>query len=68
MRQDKNVVELYPEWKTKKNSGMSFMDTHKNLFNHVESNRNSLRESKLRLEDKRDRPYNFINGEAIDII
>ena len=38
------------------------------LFTHEEPYINPLRMSKLKLEEKRDRPFNIINGEAVDLI
>lgn len=67
-RKDKNVVDMYPDWKTKKVSPVRFIDTHANSFVPLQYNMNPLRASKLRLEEKRDRPYNIISGEAVDII
>ena len=67
-RRDKGVVEMYPDWKSKKVSDMRFMDTHQNMFIPLNYNGNPLRASKLKLEEKRDRPFNIISNEAADII
>lgn len=32
VRRDNNVVEMYPDWKTKWSSPVRFMDTHADLF------------------------------------
>ena len=68
-RKDHNtVVDMYPDWKTKRVSDIRFMDTHANMFTPQQYNGNPLRASKLKLEEKRDRPFNIISGEAVDII
>lgn len=68
VRKDKNVVEMYPDWKTKRVSPVRFIDTHVNMFTPLQYNMNPLRASKLKLEEKRDRPFNIISNEAVDII
>jgi hypothetical protein len=55
---------MYPEWKSKRVSPVRFLDSHSNMFVPAEANINPLRASKLRFEEKRDRPYNIISGEV----
>lgn len=61
-RDDHRVVEMYPDWKSKKVSPVRFMDTHSDIFVPLNTKVNPLRASKLRLEEKRDRPFNIISG------
>lgn len=62
VRKDNRVVEMYPEWKSKKTSPNRFQNTHEDIFVHMEARYNPLRASKLKLEERRDRPFNIISG------
>jgi hypothetical protein len=59
---------MQPEWKTKRVSPVRFKDSHASLFEPSESKYNTLRASKLRLEDRRDKPYNIITNEVQEIV
>lgn len=59
---------MYPEWKSKGTSPIRHQDTHKDIFVHLDAPYNPLRASKLKLEEKRDRPFNIISGEMTSII
>lgn len=47
---------------------MRHEDTHAAIFIQPESTVNPLRTAKLRLEDRRDKPFNLLSGEAVSLI
>ena len=59
---------MYPEWKSKKASPNRFQNTHQDMFEPLNARVNPVRASKLKLEEKRDRPFNIISGELESII
>lgn len=67
-KDDHTAVEMYPEWKRKQVSPVRFQDTHKDIFVPLDVPFNPLRASKLRLEEKRDRPFNILSGESTSLI
>ena len=67
-KDEKTVVPMYPEWKTKQVSPVRFQNTHQNIFVHQDVPYSPLRASKLKLEEKRERPFNIITGEQDNII
>ena len=62
------IVPLYPEWKSKKASPERHKSTHEDMFVPLNARQNPLRASKLKLEEKRDRPFNIINGLPDSIV
>jgi hypothetical protein len=66
-RRVNDIVEMYPNWTSKKASPIRYEDTHASIFIQPESTVNPLRTAKLFLEDKRDRHYNILSGESVSL-